>query len=104
MTTILLFHFPPHVGCTAIRLTLEEREVEYKTRIINTLTNQNFKPEYLEFNEQMDVPTLIHESKVITNTSYILRYLDKNFEALLDSEDEEFEDEDENDAVCCSSV
>eukprot|EP00121_Abeoforma_whisleri_P001042 Awhi_evm1s927 len=53
MATLLLFHFPPSVSSMAVRLALEEKELEWHGRVINVLNFSNVRPEYTEFNEKM---------------------------------------------------
>ena len=58
MATILLFHFPPSLQYTAVpvRLALEELDVSWQGRVVNTLTFANYKPEYAELNQALEVP------------------------------------------------
>eukprot|EP00123_Amoebidium_parasiticum_P014086 comp22320_c0_seq1/m.33166 comp22320_c0_seq1/g.33166 ORF comp22320_c0_seq1/g.33166 comp22320_c0_seq1/m.33166 type:complete len:324 (-) comp22320_c0_seq1:159-1130(-) len=80
MSDLLLFHFPPSVASKMVRLVLEEKELEWESRPINSLAGEEFEPWYVEdLNEFCEEPSLVHENKAINNPRYICRYLDTHF-------------------------
>eukprot|EP00122_Pirum_gemmata_P003232 Pgem_evm1s2921 len=92
MATLLLFNFPISVSSIAVRLVLEEKEIDWQSRTINLLTYDNIKPKYAELNNKMDTPTLIHNNKVIIQQNYIMKYIEKTFRDTISLMPEEEED------------
>jgi glutathione S-transferase len=62
-----------------VKLVLAEKNLEWKNHLINLLTFENLQPSYIRLNPKGVVPTLIHDSKVITDSAAIVRYLDEQF-------------------------
>jgi glutathione S-transferase len=79
MTNLELYHFPDSLCSQKVRLALAEKGLEWKSHVVNLLTFENLKPDYVRLNPKAVVPTLIHNGKVICNSAIIVRYLDENF-------------------------
>jgi glutathione S-transferase len=58
-------------------MTLSEKEIEdWVPRNLVLLNRDQFKPEYLKLNPKAQVPTLVHNGKVIRESSIICDYID----------------------------
>lgn len=62
-----------------VKLVLAEKNLEWKPHLLNLLTFDNLQPSYIQLNPKGVVPTLVHNGKVITDSSVIIRYLDGQF-------------------------
>ncbi|KYC35304.1 hypothetical protein WA1_09140 [Scytonema hofmannii PCC 7110] len=79
MTSLELYHFPDSLCSQKVRLALAEKGIEWKSHIVNLLTFENLKPDYVRINPKAVVPTLVDDGKVVCNSAIIVRHLDKNF-------------------------
>ena len=61
-----------------VRVALAEKGLEWKRHAM-TLRGDQFDPAYMKLNPNGVVPTLMHEGRVITESSVILYYLDEAF-------------------------
>src|SRR5262245_39512183 len=72
-----------HAGLTQasvkVRLTLKEKALGYKSHFLRLPDGDHLKPEYLAINPDGQVPALIHDGEVITETTVINEYLDDAF-------------------------
>ena len=59
-----------------VRLVLEEKGLEYSEVVINLQKGDQFKPEYVKLNPKNVVPTIIHDAKIVRESSVICEYLD----------------------------
>ncbi len=58
-------------------MTLVEKEIEdWTPRKIVLMNRDQFKPEYLKLNPKAQVPTLVHDGRVVRESSIICDYLD----------------------------
>jgi glutathione S-transferase len=62
-----------------VKLVLAEKNLEWKSHLLNLLTFENLQPNYIQLNPKGVVPTLIHDSRVVTDSAMIVRYLDEQF-------------------------
>lgn len=62
-----------------VRMALSEKRLEWVDRRISLRDGEQLKPEYLAINENGLVPTLVHDGKVIGDSSVILEYLEDVF-------------------------
>ena len=72
-----------HAGLTQasvkVRLTLKEKGLTYKSHLLHIPEGDHLKPDYLAINPDGQVPALVHDGAVITETSVINEYLDDAF-------------------------
>ena len=71
-----LYHHGSSVCAAKVRLVLEEKNVNYEKHYLDILKGDQFDPDYLKINPKGVVPTLIHDDKVIFESSVINEYLD----------------------------
>ena len=62
-----------------VKLVLAEKNLEWKSHLLNLLTFKNLQPSYIRLNPKGVVPTLLHDGRVITDSAAIVRYLDEQF-------------------------
>src|SRR5580704_16646748 len=76
---IELYHHGSSVCAAKVRLTLAEKELEWKGHYIDILTGGQFAASYVRLNPKAVVPTLIHHDKPILESTVICEYLDEVF-------------------------
>ena len=70
---------PTSTCCCKVHLTGFEKGLEIVEREINVHKHQNLTPEYIAMNRDGMVPTLLHDGRVVVESSVIMRYLDRCF-------------------------
>ena len=73
-----LYHSVNSVCAQKVRVALAEKGLDYASRLL-TLRGDQFDPEYMKLNPNGVVPTLVHEGRVVIESSVILYYLDEAF-------------------------
>jgi glutathione S-transferase len=72
-----------HAGLTQasvkVRLTLKEKGVPYKSHLLHIPEGEHLTPEYLAINPDGQLPALVHDGEVITETTVINEYIDDAF-------------------------
>jgi len=85
---LLLYHYGTAVCAAKVRIVLSEKRLPWEGRIVllgldggkpgpGMLTQHD--PEYLKLNPNGVVPTLVHDGKVIIESTVIMEYLDDAF-------------------------
>ncbi len=74
---ITLYQFGNSVCCQKVRITLLEKQLAWDAVEVNLFRNEQYSPEYLKLNPAGVVPTLIHDGKVVTESTLICEYLDE---------------------------
>lgn len=62
-----------------VRYTLAAKGLDYERKDLNLLKGDQLKPEYLAINPNGVVPTLVHEGKVVIDSTVIMEYLEEVF-------------------------
>ena len=66
--------------CTQkVFLTLIEKGLPWTSEYIDLFNNEQYRPDYLKLNPKGVVPTLIHDSHAIIESTLICEYLDQTF-------------------------
>jgi glutathione S-transferase len=73
-----LYHNINSVCAQKVRMALKEKGQEPKEHLLTLRGDQN-DPEYLKLNPNGVVPTLVHDGKIIIESSLILYYIDDAF-------------------------
>lgn len=72
-----------HAGLTTCskkaRLCLAEKGLDYVSHYVNLREFEHHRPEYLALNPNGVVPTLVHDGRVIVESTFINEYLDEVF-------------------------
>jgi glutathione S-transferase len=74
-----LYHHGSSVCAAKVRLVLYEKGLEWKGHYLDILKGDQFDPDYMKLNPKAVVPTLVHDDKVITESTVICEYLDEVF-------------------------
>lgn len=74
-----LYHHGSSVCAAKSRFAIMEKGVEWTGHYLDILAGDQFDPEYLKLNPKGLVPTLVHDGKVITESSVICEYIDDAF-------------------------
>jgi glutathione S-transferase len=75
---LTLYHGRTSVCSIKARLALAEKGVNFDSRLM-TLRGDQFDPDYMKLNPNAVVPTLIHDGKVIIESTVIMHYVDEVF-------------------------
>jgi glutathione S-transferase len=73
-----LYHSVNSVCAQKVRVALAEKGLEYREHLM-TLRGDQFDPEYMKLNPNAVVPTLVHDGRVVIESSVILYYIDEAF-------------------------
>ena len=76
---ITLFHHGSSVCAAKVRFALGEKGIPWEGHYIDILKGDQFAPEYLKLNPKAVVPTLVHDGRVILESTVINEYLDETF-------------------------
>jgi len=74
-----LYHASISTCSQKVRLCLAEKHIHWQSQRMSFDTKDQLKPEYLQLNPNGVVPTLMHDDKVIIDSSVICEYLDEAF-------------------------
>jgi glutathione S-transferase len=78
---IELWHEWNSVHSFKVRVVLAEKGIAWQSRRLELLKFEHLQPAYLEINPAGVVPTLVHDGRVLTESSVICQYLDEAFPA-----------------------
>lgn len=74
-----LYHNNISVCAQKVRHALAEKEIEWTGRHVSLLAGEQISPDYLKLNPKGVVPTLVHDGKVVIESTVINEYLDDAF-------------------------
>jgi glutathione S-transferase len=74
-----LYHAGLSQASVKVRTTLKEKGLAYKSHFLRLPEGEHLTPEFLAINPDGQVPALVHDGEVITETSVINEYLDDVF-------------------------
>ena len=78
---LFLYHSTTSVCAIKVRLTLAEKGLGYDGKLLNLREGDQHRPDYVRLNSNHVVPTLVHDGKVIIESTLIIEYLDEIFKA-----------------------
>jgi glutathione S-transferase len=79
MSDLVLYHHGTSVCAAKPRIALAEKGLPWESRYVDILKDEHFAPEYLKLNPKGVVPTLVHNGRVIRESTLIGEYLDDVF-------------------------
>ena len=80
-----LYHAEPVANSMKVLLCLKEKGLEFKSHYVDLLAFEQHEPWFVALNTNAQVPVLVHDGKVITESTVINEYLENVFpEAPLD--------------------
>jgi glutathione S-transferase len=74
-----LYHHGSSVCAAKVRLALGEKGLAWEGHYLDIHKGDQFAPEYLKLNPKAVVPTLVHNGRVIVESTVINEYLDEVF-------------------------
>lgn len=79
MPALELYHSGLSSCSQKVRLTLAEKGLDFGSHDINLVAGEQHAPDYVKLNPNHVVPTLVHEGRVLIESSLIDEYLDETF-------------------------
>ncbi len=79
MHDLFLYHGTTSVCAIKVRLALAEKALEWQGQVLDLRRGDQHRPEYLKLNPNGVVPTLVHEGRVVIESTLIVEYLDERF-------------------------
>ena len=76
---LTLYHGVTSTCSKRVRITLAEKGVEWDSVHLKLAERENLDPDYLKLNPNGVVPTLVHDGQVLTESNFIIEYLDEVF-------------------------
>jgi len=76
-----LYTHPMSPCAQKVRIVLAEKDLSWTKHHVNLQEKENLLPQYLALNPLGVVPTLVHEGRVVIESSIICEYLDETFPA-----------------------
>jgi len=76
---IELYHFGFSTCSQKVRLVLAEKGIDFTSHEVNLMAGGQHDPAYVKLNPKHVVPTLVHDGRVLVESSLIIAYLDDAF-------------------------
>jgi len=77
-----LYHFEPNANGGKPLIALIEKGVAFTSHWVDLLNWEQHRPAYLAINPKGQVPTLVHDGAIITESTPMCEYIDEAFEGL----------------------
>lgn len=74
-----LYHWEPNGSALKTLICLHEKSLAFTSRYVDLLAFEQCRPEFLALNPFGQVPVLVHDGKVLTESQFINEYLDEVF-------------------------
>ena len=74
-----LHHFPFSTCSQKVRLVLAEKGLDFASHEVDILSGAQHDPAYVKLNPNRVVPTLVHDGRVLIESTLINQYLDEAF-------------------------
>src|SRR5581483_3241336 len=74
-----LYHWEPTANSGELLIALNEKSIAFTSRYVDLLAFEQHSPRFLALNPRGEVPVLVHDGQVLTETTLILEYLDAAF-------------------------
>lgn len=74
-----LYHYEPYANSMKCLICLEEKGLEFVGRYVDLLAFEQHSPEFVALNPNGQVPVLVHDAAVITESTVINEYLEDVF-------------------------
>ena len=74
-----LYHWEPTANSGEVLILLKEKGLQFAGHYVDVLAFEQHDPAFLEINPHAQVPVLVHDGRTITETGFILQYLEAAF-------------------------
>ncbi|MGE0565255.1 MAG: glutathione S-transferase family protein [Pseudolabrys sp.] len=74
-----LYHHGSSVCAAKVRFAFAEKDLAWESRYLDILAGAHFTPEFLKLNPKAMVPVLVHDGRVVTESTLICEYADAVF-------------------------
>jgi GST-like protein len=74
-----VYHWEPTVNSGELLICLHEKGIAFTSRYVDLLAFEQHSPAFLALNPRGEVPVLVHDGQVLTETTIVLEYLDASF-------------------------
>lgn len=74
-----LYHHGSSACAAKVRFVLAEKRLDWTSRYVDILRGEQFAPEFLAVNPKAVVPVLVHDGRVIPESTVICEYLEDAF-------------------------
>ena len=78
---LYLYHGTTSVCSVKVRLVLDEKGLKFDGELLDLRRGDQHKPDYVKLNPNHVVPTLVHDGRIILESTLIMEYLDERFPA-----------------------
>jgi glutathione S-transferase len=78
---LYLYHGSTSVCAVKARLTLAEKNLPWDGEVLDLHRGDQHRPDYRKLNPNAVVPTLVHDGRVVIESTLIIEYLDESFPA-----------------------
>ncbi|HKJ73795.1 MAG TPA: glutathione S-transferase family protein [Alphaproteobacteria bacterium] len=75
-----LYHWEPNANSGKPMLALAEKGVEYESHYLDLLKMDQHQPEYLAINPDGTIPAMVHDGRVLTESTPMMEYVDAMFD------------------------
>lgn len=74
-----LYHWEPNANSGKPMLALAEKGVAYESHYLDLLRFDQHQPDYLRVNPDGTIPALVHDGRVLAESTPIIEYIDETF-------------------------
>jgi glutathione S-transferase len=78
-----LYHAEPVANSMKVLICLKEKQLEFESHYVNLLRFEQHEPWFVKINPNGQVPVLVHDGKIITESTVINEYLDDVFPEIM---------------------
>jgi glutathione S-transferase len=79
LTMLELYHAEPAANSMKVLLCLKEKGIDFVSHYVDLLRFEQHRPEFIALNPNGQVPVLVHDGAVVTESTVINEYLDEMF-------------------------
>lgn len=80
MLNVVLYHAEPGSNSLKVLQAIHEKSVPFESRYVDLTAFEQHSAEYLKINPAGQVPTLVHDGRVLTESTVINEYIDRAFQ------------------------